>query len=138
MKVCGSEILKHKNDNTWKYISIKLISEDTQILSLKWIWAYKLNKDNNIIKYKAQICVREDLYIIDRDMYAATDFYRTFWFLIALIAIFDMYVTQQDVVSAFTKTKLLHSVYVRCSLKFNRTGYAMKLNNALYGLPKSA
>ena len=93
IKICGSEILKYENNNTWEYISIKLISEDTQILPLKWIWAYKLNKDSNIIKYKARICVREDLYITDRDVYAATDFYRTFWFLMALIVVFDIYVT---------------------------------------------
>ena len=71
-------------------------------------------------------------------MYAATDFYRTFRFLMTLIAAFDMYATQQNVISAFTKTKLPHSVYVRCPPRFNRTDYAIKLNNALYGLPESA
>ena len=71
-------------------------------------------------------------------MYAVTGFYRTFRFLMALIAVFDMYATQQDVVSAFIKAKLSHSVYVRCPPGFNRTDYAMKLNNALYGLPESA
>lgn len=50
------------------------LEEQNQIksLPLKWVFTYKQDKERRILKHKARICVRGDLYRSTRDTFAAT------------------------------------------------------------------
>jgi hypothetical protein len=44
---------------TWRLVNRE--SADTTPFPLKWVFTYKLDENNNIVKYKARICVKGDL-----------------------------------------------------------------------------
>lgn len=109
-----------------------------QVLPLKWVFTYKCDPDGYLIKCKARICVRGDLQAPStEDLYAATGAYRTFRFLMALAAIFDLDIEQMDAITAFINALLDEVVYVQCPEGFEQPGMAFLLRRALYGLKKS-
>ncbi|KAI0991990.1 hypothetical protein K3495_g16196, partial [Podosphaera aphanis] len=59
-------------------------------LPLKWVFTYKQDNEGRLLKYKARICVRGDLYRSTRDTFAATLAVSTFRALVSLMAAFDM------------------------------------------------
>ena len=64
--------------NTFEYIEQTDIEQtdfkktDKKILPLMWIFKYKFDTDGCLIKYKARLCARGDLQIINLETYAAT------------------------------------------------------------------
>ncbi len=53
-----------ENRDIWQIVD-RLKDEDHQIISLKWIFTYKTDSNDYLIKYKARIMIRNDLQIID-------------------------------------------------------------------------
>jgi hypothetical protein len=59
-------------------------------LPLMWVFTNKFDKDSYLLKEKARIVARGDLYIIDNNTYATTLAAQTFRAVIALVASFDL------------------------------------------------
>ena len=122
-----------KRRGTFKSVP-KAEAGNKQILSLKWVFKYKLDSDGYLQKLKARLCIRGDLQITKEETYTATLAARIFRALIAIAAAFDLEIRQYDAVNAFTNTKLSKPVYYYCPEGFGQEGHALELLMALYGL----
>jgi hypothetical protein len=104
-----------------------------------WVFSHKLDEDGFIIKYKARLVVRGDLQVSQfKDTYAATLATRVFRALIAIAAFFNLDIYQFDAINAFCNAKIDKLVYVRYPDGFQVPGHCLKLQRALYRMPKSA
>ncbi len=72
---------------TWKIVDKR---DDYKLISLKWIFIYKSDSNDFLIKYKARIVIRDDLQKVDnaQKMYAATLASKIFRMMMTLIADF--------------------------------------------------
>lgn len=149
------EVLKHEHTAGFKTAAAKELNDlwnrDTFkpvrmsdingkfVIPVKWVFNYKFNKDGNLNKYKARLVVRGDLQPRDpyEETYAATLGARIIRALLAIAAYFDLDIYQMDAVSAFTNSNIDEEVYVRYPAGFEKPGFCLKLQRALYGLRSS-
>lgn len=108
------------------------------VLPLMWVYDYKFDDDDYLVRFKARLVVRGDLQVKSLDdTYAATLAMRVFRCLMAIAAYFDLDITQMDAVNAFTNALIDEEVYCHAPEGFKQTHKFIKLNKALYGLAKS-
>ncbi len=61
------------------------------VIPLKWVYTYKFDADGLVTKFKARLCVRGDLQLMNSaETYAATLAARVFRFIMAIVAAFDL------------------------------------------------
>ncbi|KAI1000855.1 hypothetical protein K3495_g7345 [Podosphaera aphanis] len=106
-------------------------------LPLKWVFTYKQYEEGRLLKHKARICVRGDLYRSTRDTFAATLAVSTFRALMALLAACDIEMISLDAVNAFLNSALDEVVVCGLPPGFEMEGKKIRLQRALYGLPRS-
>lgn len=106
-------------------------------LQLKWVFTYKQDNEGILLKHKARICVRGDLYRSTRDTFAATLAVSTFRALISLLAAFEMDIISLDAVNAFLNSPLDEVIVCDLPQGFEVEGKKIRLLRALYGLPRS-
>jgi hypothetical protein len=111
-------------------------------LPLKWVFAYKFDKNGYLDRCKARICVRGDLQEEEQinNTYAATLTAHTFRVMIALAAYFDLEIKQFDIKNAYLNTKLDEQgapIYCELPDGFKRPGIIARLKRALYGLKEA-
>ncbi len=80
------ELVQLKKRKTFELIEKK----NQSTISLTWVFKYKYDINDFLIKFKARLCAREDLQMIKRDTYAATLAAKTFRALIVISAVFDL------------------------------------------------
>ena len=81
--------LKHRNT----FWIIKLTTAIPKLLPLMWVFTYKFDDDDYLIKYKARIVARGDLQQSSnphQDTYAATLAARSFRAIMTIVAAFDL------------------------------------------------
>jgi hypothetical protein len=109
-----------------------------QVLPLRWVFTYKIDKNGYLVKFKARICVRGDLQRLTReDTYAATLAAKTFRTMMALAAAFDLEIWQCDAINAFLNSYLDEIVYIQYPDGFKVAGKCLLLIRALYGLKRA-
>ena len=107
----------------------------SKILLLMWVFIYKLDDDSFLIKFKAWICVQEDLQdSTHHDIYAATLAARIFRALMVIAAAFDLEIFQFDTVNTFMNSSMKNTVYYKCLERFEKTSKCWLLQQALYEL----
>ena len=107
-------------------------------LPLIWVFSYKFDEHDRLIKAKARLCVRGDLQHTDLDTYAATLAIRIFRALMAIAAVFNLEIRQYDAVNAFMNSTLDEITYCYKPEGFNQhPGKYYLLRRALYGLKRS-
>ena len=117
---------------------ISSISTPSTVLLVMWVFTYKFDEDGYLLKYKARLVVRGDLYQNDQqDIYVATLVARVFRTLMAIATHFDLDIWQLDAVNTFTNVYLDELVYIKCPDGFQIDGSYLELNRALYGLPRA-
>jgi hypothetical protein len=78
-----------------------------------WVFKYKFDEDDFLIKYKIRLCARNNLQRINQDIYVITLVARIFRTLMILIAAFDLKTQQFDAVNAFANNSINESIYCR-------------------------
>ena len=122
--------------NTFRVV--KLTTAIPKLLPLMWVFTYKFDDDDYLIKYKARIVARGDLQATQhQDTYAATLAARSFRAIMAIAAAFDLEVHQWDAVNAFINSNQEETVYCDNPEGFDRPGMCLLLLQALYGLRTS-
>jgi len=127
---------------TWKKVRKTEIGK-SKPLPLMWVFTYKFDVDGYLLKYKARLVVRGDLYVQkEKDTYAATLATRVFRALMAIAAYFDLDIWQFDAINAFGNAYLDETVYTHCAEGFEeeegiKNDELWLLIRALYGLPRS-
>ena len=74
MTACGIEIRDFESKDIFYTINIPTNMTMNNFLPLIWVFMYKSDSDRFLIKYKARLVVRRDLYTIKDETYTATVF----------------------------------------------------------------
>ena len=93
-----------------------------------WVFIYKFDTNEFLSKFKAWICVHDDLQEpIHHDTYAAMLAGRIFQALMAIAAVFNLKMYQWDAVNVFTNSEMEETVYCGCLKEFDRPGMCLLL-----------
>ncbi|POS82543.1 hypothetical protein EPUL_004607, partial [Erysiphe pulchra] len=118
----------HEFEKTFEIIS----SYDGYRIPLKWIWTYKFDENGFLRKFKARLCVREDLQLPSAsETYAVTLAMKTFRAVMAITCVFGLETRQYDLVNAFCNAELSKPVYCTLPPVFEQLHVAIKLRRAL-------
>jgi hypothetical protein len=147
-EACRKELRDLLKRGTWRLID--RCKTNGRILPLKWVFSYKTDENNNLVRCKARICVRGDLQDDTLgETYAATLATKSFRTIMATAARFDLECDQYDVVNAFLNSKINRdggNIYVKLPDGYQELGFlhpgedatmAAELDKALYGLRES-
>ncbi|KAM4054631.1 reverse transcriptase (RNA-dependent DNA polymerase) [Hirsutella rhossiliensis] len=115
----GREIEDQMKLETWTKVARKMVEEAGHfIIPLRWVYAYKLDEQGYVTRFKARLVVRGDQQPEDNeDTYAATLRARTFRVLMALCCLEDLETEQYDMPPGYLEP-----------------GLCLKLLKGLYGL----
>lgn len=106
-----------------------------QVIDHRWVYVYKFNEKDELVKFKARIVARGDQESkTAEDTYAATLAARTFRIVMAMVAEYDLETQQYDVSNAFVNAPLERTVYMKVPRDHGSQKQIWRLNRALYGL----
>jgi hypothetical protein len=127
-----------ENWDIWQIIDC-LKNEDHQIISLKWIFTYKTDSNDYLIKYKARIVIRDDLQMIDlQNVYAITLISKVFRILMTLITVFNLKTRQLNAINAFLNAHNDELIYCQMSDDYRLDEKIIKVIRAFYEQRKSS
>jgi transposase InsO family protein len=125
---------------TW--VPIRDIPHHTKILTTRFVYDYKVNEKNEIVKYKARLVVRgfEQREGIEfSDTFSATASMASVRTVLSLAARERLHLHQFDVEQAFLTASIDDEViYVRPPEGHTQEGKVWRLNKALYGLKQAS
>jgi len=116
---------------------------DKKILTNRWVFKTKTNKNGEIEKYKARLVARghtQELGIDYEEVFAPVARYETIRTLFAASVNEEMHVHQMDVISAYVQGELNEDIYMEQPEMFIEHGHeekVCKLLKPLYGLKQS-
>jgi hypothetical protein len=132
--IAQKKIFELKKRNTFS-----LIEKANQLrISLKWVFKYKFDIDDYLKKFKTRLCVKNDLQKTNQNIYTITLIAKTFRVLMINSTVFNLKISQYDVVNAFINSEINEELYNECSNEFFKLGYCWKLNKALYDLKQAS
>jgi hypothetical protein len=127
-----TELLKRQ---TFKEVPIP---SGVKPMPVKWVDLEKYDKDGYLTKFKSRLVARGDLQVPTmQDNYAATLAARTFRFMMALVAVYDLDAEQLDAVNAFVNSPIDDLIYLELPNGYRKKGRCLRLLRALYGLKQS-
>ena len=103
-----------------------------------WIFKYKFNIDGYFIKFKTQLCVKENLQTIYENTYAAILTAKIFKTVMIIAIAFDMKIHQFDAINVFINSKLDEEILCKCFEKFRQSNKCWKLFRILYDLKQTS
>jgi hypothetical protein len=121
---------------TWKIVDKR---DDYKLISLKWIFIYKSDSNDFLIKYKARIVIRDDLQKVNnaQNVYAATLALKIFRMIMTLVADFHFKIRQLNAVNVFLNVFNDEKIYCHLSNEYKQLKKILKLLRALYEQRKS-
>jgi hypothetical protein len=139
---CILELRNLEARECWRVVPSIPAEQETSPLPLKWVFTYKVDADGFLTRCRSRIVVRGDLQEESTILstYAATLAARSFRIACAIAAHFDLEMKQFDVVNAFVNAvRSSEGPPVICKLPpgFERPGYVVEVDRALYGLRDS-
>ncbi len=127
-----------ENRDIWQIVD-RLKNEDHQIISLKWIFTYKTDSNDYLIKYKARIVIRSDLQMIDsQNVYAITLISKVFRISMTLVAAFNLKTRQLNAINAFLNAHNDELIYCQIFDDYRLDEKVIKIIRALYEQRKSS
>jgi len=129
----------HQN-NTWKLVSRP---RNKKVLTNRWVFKTKYNKDGSVNKYKARLVARGHTQrkgIDYEEVFAPVTRYETIRTLLAAAVECEMHVHHMDVISAYTQGDLKDEIYMEQPVYFienDKEDNVCKLLKPLYGLKQS-
>jgi hypothetical protein len=126
-----------KTKRIWEIVDKR---NDYKLISLKWIFTYKSDFDDFLLKYKARIVIRDDLQKINnaQNLYAATFASKIFRKMMTLIVDFHLKIRQLNAVNVFLNVFNDEKIYCHMSNEYKQFKKILKLLRALYDQRKSS
>ncbi len=125
-----------ENRDIWQIVN--RLDENQQIISLKWVFIYKTDSNDYLIKYKVRIVIRDDLQMIDsQNVYAITLISKVFRILMTLVAAFNLKTRQLNAINAFLNAHNDELIYCQMSDDYRLDEKIIKVIRALYEQRKS-
>lgn len=146
LRAMFEEITSIKDMKTWKVKSKDDIQANRRIIRSKWVFDYKIDKENYIIRFKARLVA------MGNDQIENVDYKNTFSpvvkiqsvrFIISLSILFGLKIEQTDIKTAFLYGNLTEKNYMKMPQGFEeytKDGVEMicELQQSLYGLHQSS
>jgi nucleoside diphosphate kinase len=127
-----------ENRDIWQIVD-RFKNENQQIISLKWVFTYKTDSNDYLIKYKTRIVIKNDLQMIDsQDVYAITLASKMFRVLMTLITAFNLKTRQLNAINAFFNAHNDELIYCQMSNDYRLDEKVIKIIRALYEQRKSS
>ena len=132
LRVIDVKIKTLQSKQIWKKISWNHAknAKKTSIF-ITWIFKYKFDNENYLIKHKIRLCVREDFQQIEQNVYATTLIIRIFRALMIIVTIFELSTRQYDAVNVFANNDIDEFIYCKSFDDWKET------NNVLFLLLKA-
>lgn len=133
-----NHLQSHVSMNFWTEID-QTETKEKQVLDCMWVYVYKFDKHDQLLKCKARLVVHEDQQIKIRlvDIYAVILAVCSFWTFMTIAACFDLELKQYDTVNAFVHALLINKIYMRMSLNYEKSRKILCLNKTVYELHES-
>ncbi len=126
-----------ENRDIWQIVD--RLDENQQIISLKWVFTYKTDSNDYLMKYKARIVIKNDLQMIDlQNVYVVTLISKVFRILMTLVAAFDLKTRQLNAINAFLNAHNDELIYCQVSNDYRLNEKVIKIIRALYEQRKSS
>ena len=107
-------------------------------ISITWVFKYKFDTESFLTKYKARLCVRDDLQSTEQDVYAATLAYKIFKALMTIINVWNLKTRQYDAINAFANSDIDELTYCIFSEDWKESKVLLLLLKALYDLKQAS
>ena len=125
--------------NAFEFVDV--VPDGVNVASARWVFAWKVDKDGNVVKPKARLVARgfSQVHTVDfLETYAPTPAASSVKLLVAVAVENDWELRQLDVKQAFIKANLGFYVFIKlpdgCGDKSSRV---VKLNKSVYGLKQA-
>jgi hypothetical protein len=126
-----------ENRDIWQIID-RSKNENQQIISLKWVFIYKIDSNDYLIKYKIRIMIKNDLQMIDfQNVYAITLILKVFRILMTLITAFNLKTRQLNAINVFWNAHNDELIYCQMFDDYRLNKKIIKIIRALYKQRKS-
>ena len=139
-KIMQIEIESLTSKNIWREIPINQITTaaTSNVILTMWIFRYKFDENEFLIKYKTRLCVKNDLQQIQQKIYAVILIVRIFRALMEIVAAYNLETRQYDAVNAFANSSIDETVYCKSFEGWFRDPQIIfLLLKTLYGLKQS-
>jgi len=129
-----------QSNETWNLVDLP---PSYKLIGCKWVLKKKLKLDGTVDKYKVRLVAkgfrqRENIYFFDT--YSPVTQFTSIRVLISLAAVFNLFVHQMEVKTAFLNGELEEEIYVEKLEGFVIHGHenkVCKLNKSMYGLKQA-
>ena len=125
--------------NAFEFVDV--VPNGVNVVSTRWVFAWKVDKDGNIVKPKARLVARgfSQVHTVDfLETYAPTPAASSVKLLVAIAVKNDWELRQLDVKQAFIQADLDFNVFMKlpdgCG---DKSGKVVKLNKSVYGLKQA-
>jgi hypothetical protein len=114
-------------------------AKEVKITPLKWVFTYKTDSDDFLLKFKTRIVIREDLQMIDnaQNVYAATLASKVFRMLMIMMIAYELKTRQLNAVNAFLNAINDDVVYCYMLDDYKQSGKVFRVIRTLYDQRKS-
>ena len=118
-----------------------MVPDGVNVVSSRWVFAWKVDKDSNILKPKARLAARgfSQLHTVDfLETYAPIPAASSVKLLVAIAVKNDWELRQLDVKQAFIQADLDFNVFMKLSDGCgDKSSKVVKLNKSVYGLKQA-
>jgi hypothetical protein len=132
------ELVALKKNGTWTIVPIPA---GRKLITCRWVYKVKLNKDNSIERFKARLVARGFLqkHGIDyQETFAAVALMKSFRILMAYAVGCGWEMSQLDVNNAFLYSEVAEDIYMAFPPGYaGPPGMCLKLNKSIYGLKQA-
>lgn len=139
LQAIKNEISQLEGNNTY---TIETPPKGANIVTCKWVFAVKYNRDSTIKKFKARLVARgfSQIHRIDyNNTFALTIRIDTMRAVLTLVAIKDLKTGQVDVNNTFIESTLKHLIYINAPPGVDiKQGEFLRLLQSLYRLKQAA
>nr|GEW30728.1 retrovirus-related Pol polyprotein from transposon TNT 1-94 [Tanacetum cinerariifolium] len=141
--IISNDIEDDNHDLDVAHMNNDLFFDKVMVITLKWIYKVKLDKQGGILKNKARLVAcgyRQEKGIDFEESFASVSRLEAIRIFLAFVAHMNMVVYQMDVKTAFLNGNLREEVYVSHPDGFvdpNNPNHVYKLKKALYGLKQA-
>ena len=120
---------------------VDVVPNGANVVSARWVFAWKVDKDGNIVKLKARLVARgfSEVHTVDfLEIYAPTPAASSLKLLVAIAVKHNRELRQLDVKQAFIQADLGFNVFMKIPDGYgDKRGKVVKLNKSVYGLKQA-
>ena len=125
--------------NAFEFVDV--VPDDVNVVSARWVFAWKVDKDGNLVKPRVRLVARgfSQLHTVDfLETYAPTPAASSVKLLGAITVKNDSELRQLDVKQAFIQADLDFNVFMKLPDGYgDKSGKVVKLNKSVYGLKQA-